>query len=108
MEVRITSRHSTLPESLRDRTQELLSRLNRYGAPVSAVEVIFDEEKNSKKIEGILHIDRTDPIVATGEGDDFNEALSQVNDRLRSQLRKLQEQVTDHRAPPRAEALSQE
>ena len=108
MEVRITSRRSTLPESLRDRTQELLSRLNRYGAPVSAVEVIFDEEKNSKKIEGILHIDRTDPIVATGEGDDFNEALSQVNDRLRRQLRKLQEQVTDHRAPSQAEAFSQE
>ncbi len=108
MEVRITSRRSTLPQSLLDRTQELLSRLNRYGAPVSAVEVIFDEEKNSKKIEGILHIDRTDPIVATGEGDDFNEALSQVNDRLRRQLRKLQEQVTDHRAPSRAEAFSQE
>ena len=108
MEVRITSRHSTLPESLRERTEELLSRLNRYGAPVSAVEVIFDEEKNSKKIEGILHIDRTDPIVATGEGDDFNEALSQVNDRLRRQLRKLQEQVTDHRAPSQAEAFSQE
>ncbi len=99
MEVRITSRHSTLPESLRDRTQELLSRLNRYGAPVSAVEVIFDEEKNSKKVEGILHIDRRDPIVATGQGDDFNEALSQVNDRLARQLRKLREQVTDHRAP---------
>ncbi len=108
MEVRITSRHSTLPESLRDRTRELLSKLDKYGAPVSAVEVIFDEEKNSKKIEGILHIDRSDPIVATGAGDDFNEALGQVNGRLKRQLRKLQEQVTDHRAPSRAEALSQE
>ena len=108
MEVRITSRHSTLPKTLRDRTQELLSKLDRHGAPVSVVEVIFDEEKNSKKIEGILHIDRSDPIVASGEGDDFNEALSQVSDRLRRQLRKLREQVTDHRAPSRAEALSQE
>ena len=105
MEVRITSRHSTFPESLRDRTQELLSKLDKLGAPVSVVEVIFEEKKNSKKIEGILHIDRSDPIVAGGEGDDFNEALSQVNDRLRRQLRK---QVTDHRAPSRAEALSQE
>ena len=108
MEVRITSRHSALPESLRDRTQELLSKLDKYGAPVSAVEVIFDEEKNSKKIEAILHIDRSDPIVAAGAGDDFNEALSQVNDRLKRQLRKLQEQVTDHRVPSRAEAPSQE
>ena len=108
MEVRITSRRSTLPESLRDRTQELLSRLDRYGAPVSVVEVIFDEENNSKKIEGILYIDRRDPIVATGRGNDFNEVLSQVNDRLGRQLRKLQKQVMDHRAPSLTEALSEE
>jgi ribosomal subunit interface protein len=108
MEVRITSRRSTLPESLRDRTQELLSRLDRYGAPVSVVEVIFDEEKNSKKIEGILHIDRRDPIVASGRGNDFNEALSQVNDRLGRQFRKLQKQVADHRVPSLTEALSEE
>jgi ribosomal subunit interface protein len=108
MEVRITSRRSTLPEALRDRTQELLSKLSKFGAPVSVVEVIFDEEKNSKKIEGILHIDQRDPIVATGRGNDFNEALSQVNDRLGRQLRKLQKQVTDHRAPPLTEALSEE
>ena len=68
MEVRITSRHTTLSESLRARTEELLSKLKKYDARVSVVEVIFDEEKNSKKIEGILHIDRSDPIVATGEG----------------------------------------
>ena len=108
MEVRITSRHSTLSESLRDRTEELLSKLNKCGARISVVEVIFNEEKNSNKIEEILHIDGRDPIVAAGAGHDFNEALGQVNDRLKRQLRKLQEQVTDHRTPSRAEALSQE
>ncbi len=108
MEVRITSRHTTLPESLRARTEELLSKLNKYDARVSVVEVIFDEEKNSKKVEGILRIDRSASIVATGEGDEFSEALSQVNERLVRQLRKLHEQRKDHRAPPLTEALSQE
>ena len=108
MEVRITSRHTTLPESLRARTEELLSKLNKFDARASVVEVVFDEEKNSKRVEGILHIDRSDPIVATGEGDDFNEALSQVNDRLGRQLRKLRAQAKDHRAPSLAEALSKE
>ena len=108
MEVRITSRHTTLPESLRTRAEELLSKLNKFDARASVVEVVFDEEKNSKKVEGILHIDRRDPIVATGEGDDFNEALSQVNDRLRRQLRKLRAQAKDHRAPSLAEGLSKE
>ncbi len=108
MEVRITSRHTTLSESLRARTEELLSRLNKFDARASVVEVVFDEEKNSKKVEGILHIDRSDPIVATGEGDDFNEALSQVNDRLGRQLRKLRAQAKDHQGPSLAEALSKE
>ena len=108
MDIRITSRRTTLPQSLRDRTEELLSKLDKYGARISAVEVVFEEEKNSKKIEGILRIDRRDTIVATGEGHDFNEALSQVNDRLGRQLRKLRTQVTDHRAPSLTEALSEE
>jgi ribosomal subunit interface protein len=100
MEVRITSRHTTISESFQARTEELLSRLNKYGAPISVIEVVFDEEKNTKKVEGILHIDRSAPIVATGEGDGFSEALSQVNDRLGRQLRKLQKQVKD---PPTAD-----
>ncbi len=108
MEVRITSRHTTLPESLRARTEELLAKLNKYDARVSVAAVVFDEVKNSKKIEVILHIDRNAPIVATGEGDEFSEALSQVNERLVRQVRKLHEQTKDHRAPPLTEALSQE
>ena len=108
MEVRITSRHTTVPESLRARTEELLSKLKKYDARVSVVEVIFDEEKNSKKIEVILHIDRSDTIVATGEGEEFSEALSQVNVRLARQLRKLSDQTRDHRAPPLTEALAEE
>ncbi len=108
MEVRITSRRTTLPQALRDRTEELLSKLGKYGARISAVEVVFSEEKNSKKIEGLLHIDKREPIFATGEGNDFSEALSQVNDRLARQLRKLRDQVTDHRAPSLTEALSKD
>lgn len=108
MDVRITSRHTTISDSLRARTEKLLSKLKKYDQRVSAVEVIFEEEKNSKKIEAILHIDRSEPIVATGHGDDFKEALSQLNDRLASQLRKHHSQARDHRAPPLADALSEE
>ncbi len=108
MEVRITSRHTTLSESLRTRTEELLSKLSKFDARASVVEVVFHEGKNSKRVEGILHIDRSDPIVATGKGDDFNEALSQVNDRLGRQLRKLRAQAKDHQGPSLAEALSKE
>jgi ribosomal subunit interface protein len=108
MEVRITSRHTSLPESLRARTHELLPELDKYDARVSVVKVISDEEKNTRKTEGILHIDRSASIVAIGEGSEFGEVLSQVNDRLGCQLRKFHEQKTDHRAPPLTEGLSEE
>jgi ribosomal subunit interface protein len=108
VEVRITSRHTTLSESFRARVEEVLSRLDKYGARISVIEVVFDEEKKTKKVEGILHIDRSAPIVATGEGDEFSEALSQVNGRLGRQLRNLRKQVKDHRALLLTEALSEE
>ena len=108
MEVRITSRHTTLSDSLRARTEELLSKLDKFDPRASVVEVVFHEEKNSKRIEGNVHIDRRDPIVATGEGEDFNEALNQVNDRLGRQLRKLRAQAKDHRAQSLSESLSEE
>ena len=101
MEVRITSRHTMLPEPLRARTEELLSKLNKYGVRISVVEVVFDEEKNSKKIEAILHIDRSAPIVATGEGDEFSEALRQVNERL---VRQGSEASRADEGPPRSTA----
>jgi ribosome-associated translation inhibitor RaiA len=85
--------------------EEVPSRLDKYGARISVIEVSFDEEKKTKKVEGILPIDRSAPIVATGEGDEFSEALSQVNGRLG---RQLQKQVKDHRALPLTEALSEE
>ena len=108
MEIRISSRHMTLPEPLRARAEELLSKLDKYDPRVSVVDVVFVEEKNSRKVEGIVHIDRSEPIIATGEGEDFNEALSQVNDRLARQLRKLRSQKKDHRAPSLSETLSKE
>jgi ribosomal subunit interface protein len=108
MEVRITSRHTTLSEPFRARTKELLSRLNKYGAPVPVIEVVFDEEKNTKKVKAILHVDLSAPKVATGAGRKFSEALSQVNDRLARRPRKLQKQVKDHRALPMDKAFSEE
>ena len=108
MDVRMTLRHTTVSDSLRARTEKLLSKLSKYDDRVSAVDVIFAEEKKFKKIEAILHVDRSDLVVASGQGDDFNEALKQVNDRLVRQLRELHSQARDHRAPPLADALSKE
>ena len=108
MEVRISARHTTLSESLVARTEEVLSKLTKFDSRSSAVEVVFVEEKHSKRAEGIVHIDRGEPIVASGEAEDFHGALSQLNERLVRQLRRHHAQSKDHQAPRLTETLSQE
>ncbi len=108
MEVRISARHTTLPESLVARAEGVLAKLSKFDSRTSAVEVVFIEEKHCRRAEGIVHIDRGEPIVASGEAEDFNGALSQLNDRLVRQLRRHHAQSKDHQAPRLTETLSQE
>lgn len=108
MEIRITSRHTDIPDALRERTEEVLMKLKKYESRVSAAEVVFDEGKHSKSVEGIIHVDRGDPVIASGEGDDFHRALHQMIDRLTRQLRRRHQQNRDHQAPKLSEALVEE
>ena len=108
MEIRITSRHTNLPDALRERTEELLKKLTKYESRISAAEVVFDEGKRSKTAEGIIRVDRGDPVVASGEADDFRSALHQMVERLTRQLRRRHQQNKNHQAPKLSESLVEE
>ena len=84
MEIRITSRHTDLSDDLRERTEEVVAKLSKYEPRISVAEVIFDDEGCSKTAEGIIHVDRGEPVVASGEGDEFRAALHPMVDRLTS------------------------
>lgn len=99
MRVQIARRHCELPEAVRERARNRVSRLTRYDDRLSAAELIFEEEKHLKKVEGILSVDRDEPVVAHGEGDDFRAAVDQMVDRLARILRRRRSQVRDHQAP---------
>ena len=108
MEIRITSRHTDLPEALRERAEQVLMKLTRYESRVSAAEVVFDEEKRLKRVESIVHIDRGDPIVASDESDDFRAALHQMVERLTRQIGRRHQHNKDHQALKLSEALAEE
>lgn len=108
MEIRITSRHTDLSDALRERTEEVLNKLTKYEPRVSAAEVVFDEAKHSKTVEGIIHVDRGDPVVASGEADEFRPALHQMIERLTKQLRRRHQRHVDHQAPKLSEAHVEE
>jgi ribosomal subunit interface protein len=108
MRVQITARHCDVTDALRDRTEVLVEKLRRYDTRLSAAEVVFDEERHARKAEGILSVDRDEPVVATGEGADFTAALDQMVDRLGKILRRRRSQVTDHHGRSLAEELAGE
>lgn len=98
--VQIAARHCDVSDPIRSRTEEQIRKLTKYDPRISAAEVIFEAEKHVRKVEGILSVDRDQPVVAHGQGADFREALDQLVDRLARILRRRRSQRTDHQAPP--------
>ena len=107
MRVQITERHCSVPDDVLERTEEQLSGLAKYSPRATAVDVVYVEEKLTKSVEVMFHIDGGEPVVAHGEGAEFRIALDQVVDRARRMLQKQRERQRDHQAPPLWESAGQ-
>lgn len=105
MRVQIATRHCEVPDPVLERTRKQLERLRRYDPRISSAEVTFTEEKRTREVEVVLHVDRTDPVVARGQAKGFRAALTKAVDRLSRQVRDQRDQHTDHQAPPFSEGV---
>lgn len=98
MRVQITARHCDISDTIRDRAHELVEKLGRFDPRVSGAELVFEEEKRTKKVEGILSLDRVDRIVASGDATEWTAALDVLFNRLSRQVRRARAQAVDHQA----------
>ena len=105
MRVQIVARHCRVPDSVRLRAEEQVKRLSRFDGGLSSAELIFEEEKHRKRVEGILAVDGEEPAVAHAEGDDFRGSLDQAMDRLQKILRRRKDQKMDHQGPKLSEVV---
>jgi len=103
MRVQIAARHCEIPQTVRDRAQEQLEKLSRYEPRLSGAEVVFEVEKHLKKVDAVLKVDREEPVVAGGEGEEFGQAVDQMVDRLSRMLRRRRKQVKDRQRSPAPE-----
>ncbi|MDX1494216.1 MAG: ribosome-associated translation inhibitor RaiA [Longimicrobiales bacterium] len=108
MRITVTERHCQVSKRVRDRTESLVGGLSKYEERASAAEVVYSDEKHTKKVEIIVHIDGAPHVVARGEGEDFRSALDRAVDRTKRILRDQREQRRDHQAPPLSETMSGE
>ena len=107
MRVKITTRHCDVPKALLTRTEEQIQKLSKYDSRVGSAEVTYTEEKHSRKVEVVLHIDGAPPVVAQAEERDFRSALDKATDRITRMLKRERQQHRDHWAPPLPEATNE-
>ena len=105
LRVQITARHCDVPSDVIQLTEEHVGALSKYSPKASAADVVYTEERLTKVVEVIMHIDGGDPVVARGEAAEFRTALDQVVDRVSRRLRKQRERRTNHKAPPLGEGV---
>lgn len=108
MRISITERKCEVSKTVRQRTQSLIQGLSRYEERAAAAEVVFSDERHTKKVEIIVHIDGSPHVVAKGEGEGFRAALDQAVDRAKRILREQRERRRDHQAPPLSETMTTE
>ena len=99
MNITLTTRRCEIDQDTTSRAEARVARLVRFEPRLTSAELIFTEERHLKQVEGILTVDGNEPVVASGEGDAFSEALDQLLDRLDRILRKRRSQRRRHRGP---------
>lgn len=106
--ISITERNCQVPNRVRQRTQNLVEGLSKYEERAASAEVVYSDEKHTKKVEIIVHVDGAPHVVASGDGDGFRAALDQAVDRTKRILREQRERRRDHQAPPLSETMTAE
>lgn len=96
MQISITARHFELNQGLKDRVQEQLGKLERYGIDLHEAKAVFSVEKYRHKAEISLRGQGID-IAGTAESDDMHTAMDMSVGKLEEQIRRLKERMHDRK-----------
>jgi len=105
LRIQISKRHGEVPEDVLERARAQAEGLTKYDPRATAAELVFDEEKVTRKVEIIVHTDGGEPVVGHGEADEFRAAVDQGIDRVGRMLREQRKRQRAHQAPPLSDRL---
>ena len=98
MEVRVSTKHGDLPESVQQTLKQKVQKLPKFFDRVTGIEVLVDLEKTqSPKVEVKVSAEETDDFFAADHGSNVVSAIESVVQKLERQLRKHKEKITGHR-----------
>jgi len=97
MNIAITGRNVELDDSLKNYIHKRLDNLPHLYKRINNCEVILNEEKEKKNVEIILHLKKT-RVVAKGSSLDIYASVDNATEKVRNQLRKLNDKLSSRRA----------
>jgi ribosomal subunit interface protein len=95
LRVQITTRNCEVSQDARDRAASLIQKLEKFEPGVLSADLVFREDRHQKEVDGRLSVARSEPVVASGSGDDFNSAADDLADKLSKILRRRRSQIRD-------------
>jgi ribosomal subunit interface protein len=101
MDVTITARHCTIPESLRDQTERLMRGMQRLHTRATSAAVSFESDGFEKHVEARLHLGGGPPLVAHASGPTFRAALDRASTRLDRQVKRRRKRWLQRRTAVR-------
>lgn len=100
MDVTITTRKESVPDSVRRYMTERLTRLQRFEQRPTTATVSFGSERGRKNVEIRLHVaGGTSPLLANGAGESFRSAVDEAVEKVLRQLKRERQRYREHQAP---------
>src|SRR5579872_2167084 len=97
MDITISHPHVEVPVKLQHFTNDKLKTLKDNYGIITAIEVMFDEQKHLKIAKANVHIPGKIIHAESESSSDFHSAIDLLIDKLDNQLRKHKEKSKNHR-----------
>jgi ribosomal subunit interface protein len=96
MEIKLTSPHMKITDSLRQATEEKFIHLHRFDNRIISIDVNFDVQRDAQTAAATLSL-KGSKIHATAESEDMYQSVSLLVKKLERQLKTHKEKRLDHR-----------
>jgi ribosomal subunit interface protein len=106
MDIRITARQCTVPDSLRNQAEQRLARMARIDGRVTGATMVFESQHATRTVEARLAIAGGPPLVGQGAGATLRNAMDRALDRLDRQLKRRRDRVVARRTRARRDVAA--
>lgn len=97
-EVKITGRHMSVSDSVRDYVNEKLGKLDRYLDRIEYIEAVLEKKGEHPEVELKVGLPKRDPLVLAEKGEQsLFAAIDVLHDKAERQLTKIKEKMQDRK-----------